>query len=51
MIVTHALAKINVKGYLVQTTDWKQTDGRTRPIALLYAADNKNITGYLWSSF
>jgi len=35
MVVIHTRAKIKVEGHLVQKIEWKQTDGRTRPIATL----------------
>jgi len=33
MAMTH-VQNMKVKGQLVQKIEWKQTDGRTRPIAL-----------------
>ena len=37
MVMTHTNAKKTwVKGLLVQKIEWKQTDGRTRPIALRF---------------
>ena len=32
--MTHTCANVNVKGQLVKRTEWKQTDRRTRPIAV-----------------
>ena len=46
MVTTHTIQNIKVKGQLVQYLEWKQTDGRTRPIALAYAASIINDEGW-----
>jgi len=35
MVVIHIQVKMKIKGHLRQKFEWKQTGGRTRPIAIL----------------